>query len=107
MNAFCKVAIVEDILIYFTNKKFSWIFLDCENSLQQNNGSVNRINGFYFEVNNMKSNESVGASFVSLYRILCTDMKVIMLSNTLIIDILFVLTNMFVYKFSMSIWFNS
>ena len=55
----------------------------------------------------MKSNESVGASFVSLYRILCTDMKVIMLSNTLIIDILFVLTNMFVYKFSMSIWFNS
>ena len=34
--------------------------------------NLNRINGFYFEVNNMKSNESVGASFVSndsLYRI--------------------------------------
>ena len=39
-------------------------------NLGENN--FNRINGFYFEVNNMKSNESVGASFVSkdsLYRI--------------------------------------
>ena len=39
-------------------------------NLGENN--LNRINGFYFEVNNMKSNESVGASFVSkdsLYRI--------------------------------------
>ena len=30
-------------------------------NLGENN--FNRINGFYFEVNNMKSNESVGASF--------------------------------------------